>query len=149
MTGVTLQLARIGFSAAFGATSLYLAAAARRLFVGQMDWIKRGMTVDGKVVAMNQTGTVDGAVRRKLYAPTVTFSADGERRDFTSALSTENATRFAIGQVVKVRYLPGEPDKVDLDELTSLWWPLAALVVATIVTAVIAALPFVLDPPTV
>ena len=148
MTGWTYQLTRLGFSGAFGGASLYLMAAARRLLIGQLDWIRRGVTVNGEVVAIKQTGTVNHAIWRKYYAPTVAFTAEGERRQFTSGRSTEDAgRRFTVGQIVAVRYLPGEPDKVDLEELTGLWWPLAALLFASVVCAVIAALPFILPPP--
>jgi hypothetical protein len=71
----------------------------------------------------------------------------GERREFTSALSSEDRNRYTVGQVLKVRYLPDNPSAVDLDSLTSMWWPFLALVLATIVCAVIAALPFILTPP--
>lgn len=147
MTGISYQLTRAGFSTLFGGASLYLAAAARQLIVGQREWIKSGTVVDGTVRAIDQVGTVHDAVRRKLYAPVVEFStAEGEHRQFTSALSSEDANRFAVGQRVKVRYLRDNLARVDLDQLTGLWWPAAALVVATVVCAVIALLPFVLSP---
>lgn len=148
VTGMTYQLTRAGFSIAFGATSAYLAAAAWRLLVGQRDWIKRGVTVDGTVLEMKQVDTVQGAVRRKLYAPIVAYTPTaGERSQFTSALSSEDRNRYTVGQMVKVRYLPDDPSKVDLDSLTSMWWPFLALVLATIVCAAIATLPFILTPP--
>jgi len=148
VTGMTYQLTRAGFSIAFGATSAYLAAAASRLFAGQRDWIKRGVTVDGTVLEVKQVDTVQGSVRRKLYAPVVAFTPTaGQRSQFTSALSSEDRNRYTVGQVVKVRYLPDDPSAVDLDSLTSMWWPFLALVLATIVCAVIAALPFILTPP--
>jgi len=148
MTSVTYQLTRAGFSAAFGATSLYLAGAARRLYVGQIDWIKRGVVVDGDVRSVDQVDTVQGAVRRKLYAPLVEFSTNsGEKRQFRSSLSFEDRDRYAVGQRVQVRYLPEDSTKVDLASLDRVWWPLIALVVATIVCGAIAALPFILPPP--
>jgi Protein of unknown function (DUF3592) len=148
VTGMTYQLTRAGFSIAFGATSAYLAAAASRLFVGQRDWIKRGVTADGTVLEVKQVDTVQGAVRRKLYAPVVAFTPTaGERSQFTSALSSEDRNRYTVGQMVKVRYLPDDPSAVDLDSLTSMWWPFLALVLAMIVCAAIAALPFILPPP--
>jgi hypothetical protein len=147
MSGLTLQLARGGFSLAFGATGLYLAAAARRLFIGQRDWIRHGVTTEGQVVAIKMESPTNEVARRKFYAPVVAFrTASGEQRQFTSALSSE-AQRFDVGQTVTVRYLADNLDRVDLDELTHLWWPLAALIVATIVTLVIASLPFLLDSP--
>jgi Protein of unknown function (DUF3592) len=148
VTGIAYQLTRAGFSAAFGGASIYLAAAARRLFVGQMDWIRRGVTVEGEVAAMKMTGTGHESVRRKFYAPVVTFSTDsGEPREFVSARSTQDRYRFEPGQRVKVRYLPDDPSVVDLDELTRMWWPLVALIFASTVCAGIASLPFVLPPP--
>ena len=96
---------------------------------------------------MDQVDTVQGAVRRKLYAPLVEFSIGGEKRQFRSALSFEDRDRYAAGQRVKVRYLPDDFSKVDLAILGSVWWPLIALVVATVVCGAIAALPFILPPP--
>jgi len=148
MTGVAYQLTRAGFSAAFGGASLYLAVAAKRLFVGQTDWIRRGIVVDGEVRSVDQVDTVQGAVRRKLYAPLVEFSTQsGEKHEFRSALSFEDRDRYAVGQRVQVRYLPEDSSKVDLASFDRLWWPLAALVVSTIICAVIASLPFILPPP--
>ena len=146
MSGLTLQLARGGFSLLFGATGVYLAAAARRLFVGQRDWIRRGVTTEGEVVAIEMRSPTNEVARRKFYAPVVTFRHAGELCRFTSALSSE-AQRFTVGQKVTVRFLPDDPSRVDLDELTHLWWPFIALVVAALVTLAIASLPLLLDPP--
>lgn len=148
MTGVTYQLTRAGFSTLFGVTSLYLAAAARRMFVGQRDWIKRGITAEGRILDVEVFVPSGDTVRRKFYRPIVAFrSGPGEDRQFTSSMSSSDSNRYVVGQRVTVRYLPDDPAVVDLDRLTGVWWPFLTLVLATLVCAVIAALPFVLGPP--
>ncbi len=148
MTGITYQLTRAGFSMLFGATSLYLGAAARRLFVSQRDWIARGVTTEGRVINIEMFVPSGEPVSQKCYRPIVAFrSGPGEERQFSSALSSSDVDRYIVGQPVTVRYLPDDPSVADLDRLTRLWWPFFALVVATLVCAAIAALPFVLGPP--
>lgn len=146
MTGVTLQLARAGFSLLFGSVGVYLASAAKKLFVAQRDWIARGVTAEGEVVAI-QTATPTESHQRTFYTPVVTFRpSEGGLRRFTSGMGTASQ-RYTIGQKVTVRYLPDDPGAVDLDDLKQTWWPLAALVLMTTVCFAIAALPFLLPPP--
>ncbi len=147
MTGIKLLLARWAFSLLFAAVGVYMSRAARRVFLLQREWGKKGIVALGEIVGFESKSPTNEPARRKFFAPVVTFTAqNGDSIRFTSATSLR-PNPYVVGQRVTVRYLSDDPDTADLESVTSSWWPFIALLVLILVAFTIAALPFLLGPP--
>ncbi|HEV7573588.1 MAG TPA: DUF3592 domain-containing protein, partial [Thermoanaerobaculia bacterium] len=147
MSPTTLLLARWGFSLVFGITGLYLVSVAIRLIIRQRDWKLRSVGAEGTITGFAEETPTGDRSGYPLFAPYVTFTtANGESIEFKSSLS-ERPNPYTVGQKVAVRYLPEDPNGADLESVTSGWFALIVVLVMAAVALTIAALPFILPPP--
>jgi hypothetical protein len=148
MSPTTLLLARWGFSFLFGITGLYLVSVAIRLIIRQRDWKKRAVRAQGTITGFAEETPAGDRAGYPLFVPYVTFTtANGESIEFKSSRS-ERPNPYTVGQKVGVRYLPEDASGADLESVASGWFALVVVLVMAAVALTIAALPFLLPPPT-
>jgi hypothetical protein len=146
---MSLLLMRVGFSLAWAAAGIYLAVGARRVFAFQRRWRRVGVVTEGTIIDFEkETGVMTGSRDWiPFFKPVVTFrTREGDARQFTSSTALR-PNPYTVGQRVPVRYLSDDPAVADLEESAMAWWPLIALIVASVVALVVATLPFLLAPP--
>ena len=145
-TGVLIG--RILFGLAFGIAGLYLLRVLALTFLQQRALRRDGIVTDGEVLRFETTSTTDAPVRGPYYAPVVRFkTADGAPIEFTSSQSVR-PNPYAVGQQLRVRYLPSNPLGADVDGVASGWGRIVLIAFATIVCFIVASLPALLPPPT-
>ena len=138
-----IVLLRIAFSAACALFGLNMLLTLVRLLRRQRELRQRGVVSEGEVIAF-QSKTTTGGGGHTYYAPVVRIPlAGGQRVDVTASTYLRNKA-YNIGQRVKMRYLPEEPDLADLDSETGSWFLPIALSIAVVVCFTVASLPFVL-----
>lgn len=80
-------------------------------------FIARAAQADGEVIELVGRHSSDS----DTYAPVVRYTpANGEPVEFTSS-SSSNPPAFAVGEHVRVLYLPGEPGEARIDAFFNLW----------------------------
>jgi len=142
-----ILLGRIGFSAAFALTGLYLLRVARVVFLAKREMRRRGITVEGQIVGFEVTSPSGDPAYRKVFAPIVKFrTAEGVPVQFTSAIA-RRPNPYVEGQRVPVRYLPEDPSGADLEAASRSWATFVILIVMMIVAFTVASLPILLKPP--
>jgi hypothetical protein len=81
-------------------------------------FLKSSLATNGTVVEMRDVYDSDGSV---MFAPVFRFTANGTSETVTSNTSS-NPASFAVGDQVRVRYLPSEPAKARIDSWMQLWF---------------------------
>jgi Protein of unknown function (DUF3592) len=147
MTGLGLLAARVGFSLLFGGAGLWAMSGARLALAKRREWVRDGVLASGTVVDLRSRSPSGDPAYRKVFAPVVSFTTrDGESISFTSSL-WQRPNPYAVGQEVRVRYLPRDPASADIDAATTSWFVPGALLLMALVTLLVASLPWVLGPP--
>ena len=139
-----MLLLRIGFSGAFGAFGLYMLLTLIRVVRRQRELRERGVVSEGEVIAFQSKSTTGGG-GRTYYAPVVQLPMPGGNHIQVISSTYLRDKTYSIGQRVKMRYLPEEPDRADLDSETGSWFLPAAFSIAMIVCFTVASLPFLLS----
>jgi hypothetical protein len=77
---------------------------------------RRRMTsyTDGRVIRSDERVVVDEAARRTETEIVAAYSASGKEYQVSRVIQGAKAKIFPVGQVVRVRYNPGEPDMAEL-----------------------------------
>jgi len=144
MTPLQLVLARCAFSGAFGVAGVYLGNAVRVVFRNRQMILHDGVITEGEIVGFDEQRSTSRSGSSTLFAPVVTFKLpNGAPVSFKSSRA-ERPNPYVEGQRVSVRYLPNDPLAADLANVSASWFPIVALIIATIVCLTIAALPFLL-----
>jgi len=92
-------------------------------------FLKSSLVTSGTVVEMRDVHDSDGSV---MFAPVFRFTANGTSETVTSNTSSD-PTSFAVGDQVRVRYLPSEPAKAHIDSWMQLWFGTAVETVIGVV----------------
>lgn len=141
-----ITLARIGFSLVWAIAGVYLAIVMLRLYQRRADLLRFGVIAEGEVVALE---TVSG--RRQTItpyiAPVIVFMPNAGAPWKFRASTARKANPYAIGDRVKVRYLPYNLETADIDGDSTEWGMMALLALAMLVAFVVASLPIFLSPP--
>ena len=103
----------------FGISALGLLGGAVWAYFKQQRTLESRVEATGSVVELTSRITTSG--RSHIICPVVEFTApSGEKIRFTSDFGSFPATH-QIGQSVKVRYDPVDPQKAEIDSATNRW----------------------------
>jgi hypothetical protein len=131
MRDTLIQLGMVLFAAVLLAAGGFLSWAFQRSLARRKRWLREGVVVTGRVVALDEDRFKDeiGEARSKPV-PVVTFTTPGGNvRTFTS--SAAMGVEYTVGQEVAVRYLPSDPKSAELDSVArGRLVPIALLVLA-------------------
>jgi hypothetical protein len=98
-----------------------MALIAGGMVVYTQTWLGRTVAVEGRVTELAGGG---GGVGRRTssYYPVVTFTTqDGRKVEFRSNMGS-NPPAFRVGEIVRVRYLPDDPDSAGIEAFFSPWF---------------------------
>jgi hypothetical protein len=130
MRDTLIQLGMVLFAVVLLAAGGFLSWAFQRSLARRKRWLREGVVVTGRVVALDEDRFKDEAGEaRSNPVPVVTFTAPGGVvRTFTSSTAHE---AYTVGQEVVVRYLPSDPKSAELDSVArGRLVPIALLVLA-------------------
>jgi Protein of unknown function (DUF3592) len=145
---MSILFMRIGFSLLFGAAGIYVLRLAVRVVLARREFDRSAVTTEGEIVAFKESRSSSQTDSlTTLVAPVVTFTPQGGSPIRFTSDTALHPNPYSIGQKVRVRYLPNDPAKADLEAVTSSWLALVVLVVLGVVSVTVATLPWLLSPP--
>jgi len=124
----------IGLLSGFSAVALLIGAV--WAYISQQRKMESRMAVTGTVVELTTQVTTSG--RASIFCPIVEFTIpSGEKIRFTSDFGSRPAGH-KIGQSVKVRYDPIDPQKAEIESAMTLWLTPAILVFMGVIACCLA-----------
>jgi hypothetical protein len=118
-----VYLGRLVFMLVFASAGVFLSWATKKAMARRRAWLVDGVVVEGEVVGFKEYPRARRSSGRIPVAPVVTFreaGGGGETRRFTSAEASW-PNPFVVGQPVRVRYRPGDPRSVELEDVVRSW----------------------------
>jgi hypothetical protein len=104
----------------FGGVGLLMGLIAGGMIVHTQSWLGRTVAVAGRVTELAGGGGTGRSARS--YYPVVAFTTqDGRKIEFRSNMGS-NPPAFSVGEAVRVRYLPDDPDSAGIEAFFSLWF---------------------------